>query len=144
MEDKSEQILEFLKKNSKLSLRQLAKKAGIPLTTAHNRIKKMQEEGVIKNYSVEVDYNKLGFGLCAYIMALIKHDSTHKSQQEIAKKILKLSFVESIDIITGEFDLLIKVRAKNIPQLNKLITKELRNIEGIDKTTTLFVLEEMN
>ncbi len=144
MEDKSEQILEFLRNNSKLSLRQIAKKAGIPLTTAHNRIKKMQKEGVIKNYSVEVDYSKLGLSLCAYIMASVKYDAMHKSQQEIAKKILKLSFVKSVDIITGGFDLLIKVRAKNISQLNKLITKELRNVEGIDKTTTMIVLEEIN
>lgn len=144
MEDKSEQILEFLKKNSKLSLRQISKKAGVPLTTAHNRIKKMQKEGIIKNYSVEVDYSKMGLGLCAYIMASVKYDSRHKSQQEIAKKILKLGFVKSVDIITGEFDLLIKVRAKNISQLNKLITKELRNVEGIDKTTTMLVLEEVN
>ncbi|MFH1664218.1 MAG: Lrp/AsnC family transcriptional regulator [archaeon] len=145
MQDKSEQILEFLKKNSRLSLREIAKKAGIPLTTAHNRIKKMQKEGIIKNYSVEIDYSKLGFSLCAYILALVNYNVKHSvSQQEIAKKILHLGFVETVDIITGEFDLLIKVRTKNVQQLNKFITKELRNIEGIDKTTTMIVLEEIN
>jgi len=145
MEDKSEQILEFLKKNSKLSSRELSRKTKIPLTTVHNRIKKMKEQGIIKKYSIEVDYNKLGLNLCAYIMASVNYDSKHKtSQQEIAKKLLKFHFVESVDIITGDKDLLIKVRTKNIQQLNKLITKDLRNTEGIDKTVSMIVLEEIN
>ncbi len=145
MQDKSEQILEFLKKNSRLSLREISKKTGLPLTTAHNRIKKMQKEGIIKNYSVEVDYSKLGFNLCAYIMASVDYNIKHRvSQQEIAKKILHLGFVESVDIVTGETDIIIKVRTKNVQQLNKFITKELRNIEGIDKTVSMIVLEEVN
>ena len=144
MEDKSEQILEFLMKNSKLSLRQIAKKSGVPLTTAHNKIKKMQKEGVIKNYSVEVDYPKMGFSLCSYIMASVNYSIKQKiSQQEIARRILKLGLVETADIITGEYDLMIKVRTKNIHQLNKFITKDLRNVEGVDKTTTMLVLEEI-
>ncbi len=143
MQDKSEEILEFLQKNSKLSLKQLAKKTGMPMTTAHNRIKKMEKEGIIKNYSVEVDYSKLGLSLCAYILASVKYETKKTSQEEISKKILKIPFIESVDIITGEFDLMIKTRTKNIQQLNRLITKELRNTEGIDKTTTMIVLEEI-
>ncbi len=141
--DKSEQILEFLKKNSKLSSRQISKKTKIPLTTVHNKIKKLKEQGIIKKYSIEIDPHKMGLKLCAYIMANVNYNLKHKiSQQEIAKKISRLPFVESADIITGEMDLMIKVRTKNVQQLNSFITKKLRNIEGIDKTITMIVLEE--
>jgi Lrp/AsnC family leucine-responsive transcriptional regulator len=144
MDSKNEQILEVLKRNSKLSFREISRKTKIPLTTVHHRIKKMRREGVIKKYCIEVDYSKLGLNLCAYIMASVNYNVKHKiSQQEIARKTLQLSFVESVDIITGGSDLLIKVRTKNVQQLNNLITKQLRNIEGIDKTTTMIVLEEI-
>jgi len=144
IDDKSNQILDFLKQNCKLSSRELSKKTKIPLTTVHNKIKKLKEQGVIKKYSIEIDYEKLGLKLCAYIMANVNYNINHKiSQQEIAKKINNLHFVESVDKITGDMDLMIKVRTKNIQQLNGLITKQLRNIEGIDKTVSMIVLEEI-
>lgn len=144
MEDKSTQILEFLQKNSKLSSREISNKTKIPLTTVHNRIKKLKADGIIKKYSIEVDYEKLGLKLCAYIMANVNYNVKHGiSQQEIARRILNLHFVESVDIITGDMDLMIKARTKNVQQLNSFITKKLRNIEGIDKTVSMIVLEEI-
>ncbi len=145
IDDKTEQILKFLSENSKLSSKELSKKTRIPLTTIHHRIKRLREEGIIKKYTIELDYDKLGMNFCAYIMASVNYNPKGKtSQKEIAKKIKKISFVESVDVITGDMDLLIKVRVKNMPQLNKLITQELRNIEEIDKTKTISVLEEVD
>ncbi|MBU2477375.1 Lrp/AsnC family transcriptional regulator [Candidatus Micrarchaeota archaeon] len=145
IDNKSQQILRILSENCKISSKELSKKTRIPLTTIYHRIKRLNQSGIIKKYSIEIDQKKLGVNLCAYIMASVHYDPEGKtSQKEIAKKIKKLNFVESVDIITGEMDLIIKVRAKNIQQLNKLITEELRNIKGIDKTITLTVLEEVD
>ena len=145
IDNKSQQILRILSENCKISSKELSKKTKIPLTTIYHRIKRLKESGIIKKYSIEIDQKKLGMNIVAYIMASVYYDPEGKtSQKEIAKKINKLHFVESVDIITGEMDLIIKVRAKNIQQLNKLITEELRNIKGIDKTITLTVLEEVD
>ncbi|MBU2477374.1 Lrp/AsnC family transcriptional regulator [Candidatus Micrarchaeota archaeon] len=144
MDHKSEQILELLRDNSRLSSREISRKTGIPLTTVHNRIKKMEEEGIIEKYSVEVNHEKLGLSLCGYVLCSIAHSIKKEVLwNELAEKIRKLGFVESVDVITGEMDLMIKLRAKNIQQLNKILMKDLRAIEGINDTTTMVVLEEV-
>ncbi|PIU21718.1 MAG: AsnC family transcriptional regulator [Candidatus Diapherotrites archaeon CG08_land_8_20_14_0_20_34_12] len=145
MDEKDRLILDVLKENSSLSHREIAKKTHIPLTTVHNRIKKMQKEKLIKKYTIQLDSEKLGLGLAAYIMVTVNQHIAGKkiSQQEIAKLIKKFSCVESADIVTGQTDLLVKVRCANIKDLDNFITKDLRSIEGIDKTISMIVLEEI-
>ena len=145
MDEKDCLILNVLKENSSLSHREISKKTHIPLTTVHNRIKKMQEEKLIKKYTVQLDNEKLGFGLAAYVMVTINQHIVGKkiSQQDIAKHIRKFSCVESADIVTGQTDLLVKVRCASIKDLDNFITKDLRSIDGIDKTVSMIVLEEI-
>ena len=70
VDEKDLRILEMLKQNCRLSEQKIARKTGIPMTTVHNRVKKMREEGIIEGYSVRLDYAKLGKPLTAY--ALLK------------------------------------------------------------------------
>ena len=143
-----EKILQALKENSTLSKRKIAKRMGVPLTTVFHRIKRMEKEGIIRKYTVITDPEKLGYGICAYILVSVKQnpaEGKRVSQQEIASYITKMfANVESVAIITGEFDLIIKARFKSIKQLNEFLTTKLRNIEGIDKTITSIVLEEIS
>jgi Lrp/AsnC family transcriptional regulator for asnA, asnC and gidA len=146
MDPIDEKILQALRGNSTLSKRKIAKKIGVPLTTVFHRIKRMEKEGIIRKYTVITDPEKLGYRICAYILVSVKQnpaDGRRVSQQKIASYITKMfANVESVAIITGEFDLIIKARFKSIKQLNEFLTTKLRNIEGIDKTITSIVLEE--
>lgn len=147
MDSKDELILQALRENSSASKRNIAKKTGIPLTTVFHRSQRMEKEGIIKKYTVDIDFDKLGYGICAFIFASIKQNPAEVesvSQQDIARTILKkFSRVESVSIVTGEIDLIIKARFKSIQQLNSFITKGLRNIKGIDRTITSIALEEI-
>jgi Lrp/AsnC family transcriptional regulator for asnA, asnC and gidA len=67
LDDRDFEILEALRENAKLSVFQLSKKTGIPPTTIHNRIKKLRQNGVITNYTIKFDREKLGQGFCALI-----------------------------------------------------------------------------
>ena len=67
MDNKDEKILELLRENSKLTTHQISKKTLIPITTIHNRIKKLEQEGIIKRYTLELDNKKLGKELAAFI-----------------------------------------------------------------------------
>ena len=58
MDEKDEQILQILLINSKLSTHQISKKTGIPITTVHNRIKKLTKKGIIKGYTIVIDHKK--------------------------------------------------------------------------------------
>lgn len=144
LDEKDKQILEALKQNAKLTTSRISKITAIPITTIHNRIKKLEKEGVIKNYTVNLNFEKLGKPLKAYISVTVMPISAKKiSQEDIGRKIKSFENVEAVDIVTGATDLIIQVRAGNMHDLNNFITHKLRNIEGIDKTQTMMVLEEL-
>lgn len=145
LDEKDLRILDVLKQDAKLTSSQISKKTLIPITTVHNRIKKLEKLGVIKGYTVVLDHQLLGEEVLVYILAKVNYNIPGKkiSQDEIAQKIKKDSHVEEANILTGENDIIVKARFSSIAQLNSFITKSLRNIEGIDQTKTMVVLNEV-
>lgn len=140
MDDTDEDILAELRKDAKVSLKQLAKKFGVPLSTLYQRIKKMEELGIIKNYTVELDWRKLGYGIKAYILVYV--DTTRlkemrKPQSEVLSELTRLPFVFAADMVTGDSDLLLMVRAKDTDDLGRVITERIQAIPGIVNTKTL-------
>jgi DNA-binding Lrp family transcriptional regulator len=140
IDDIDTDILAELRKDAKVSLKQLARKFGIPLSTLYQRIKKMEENGLIKNYTVELDWKKLGYGVKAYVLVYV--DTTRlkemrKPQLEILNELERLYCVYDADMVTGESDMLIKVRARDTDDLGKIITEKIQNIPGIVNTKTL-------
>lgn len=143
LDEKDKKILEILKENSKLSTHQISKKLLIPITTIHNRIKKLESFGIIKNYTVNLDYKKIDKELLAYVTVTVTYttpEGRKLHQEDIAKKIRKLYGVEEVDIVAGVTDILVKVRVKDIDELNDFVVRRLREIEGVDKTQTMIVL----
>jgi len=146
LDTKDMQILEILENDSKLSVKQISKLLKTPMTTVHNRIKRLEQSGIIKGYTLKIDYELIGKEIKAYIFStVIQNLSTGEklSQKSIAEKILKFPEVESVDIVTGSTDMIIIVRTRNVRELNELITSKLRKVNGVDKTQTLVVLEEL-
>ena len=142
MDEKDWKIFNYLLENSRAFVKDIAKSLNIPHSTVYERIKKMKSEGIIKKFTVLPDYKKLGLDICAYL--LISFDSkSSTSQEEVAKKIAKIESVYDVDIITGEWDILVKVRTENIDVLKEVILKKIREIQGVEKTETLVVLETL-
>ncbi|MFH1588724.1 MAG: Lrp/AsnC family transcriptional regulator [Candidatus Diapherotrites archaeon] len=146
IDSKDLEIIECLKQDASRSVRQIANKTKIPITTVHHRIKSLKEKGVIEKTTIKLDPEKMGLELSAYVLitAFSSFTSGEKvSQKKICKELSKFSGIELIDIVTGETDIIIKVRVKNIKELNKLILDKIREIPGVDKTNTFTVLEEI-
>ncbi|MBS3136009.1 Lrp/AsnC family transcriptional regulator [Candidatus Woesearchaeota archaeon] len=145
LDDKDRLIIDELVKDSRQTTGKLSKKLNIPITTIHNRIKKLSKEGIIINYTVNLDHNKLGRPVPAYVGVTINYNVQGKmiNQLEIAKKVSKLEGVYETYIMTGGSDILIKVLAKDINDLNKIVIEKLRSIEGIDKTQTAIILQKV-
>ena len=143
MDEIDEKILNLLVENSKQTTSRISKKTAIPITTVHNRIKKLEKEGIIKSYTLNIDHNKIGKPLTAYILITVNYelkDGTKVKQENIAKNIKKLNEVEEVHIVTGGTDIIIKTRFSDIKQMNTFIIDKLRSIQGIDKTQTMMVL----
>jgi len=145
LDKKDSIIIEVLKQNSSLSTQKIAKKTGIPITTVHNRIKKLEKGGVIKGYTVVLDNKKIGKPIAAYILITVDYKrlkEIKKSQYELAQRLLRNPLVESSAMVTGESDIIIKIRCSSVDELNEFVTIYLRNLEGVEKTQTAIVLNE--
>ncbi len=144
MDEKDYNILQMLKKNAKLTNKEIARKLMVPLTTVHNRIKKLEKSGSIKNYTVVLDDKKLG-SISAYVLLTVDYNMLKEkklSQYQLASKIRNHGCVEQASMVTGEHDILLKIRAKNMDELDNFVTKYLRNVEGVRRTETMIILNE--
>ena len=144
--EKDRDILSLLEKDSKLTIQQISIKTGLPITTIHNRIKKMEENGIIKGYTVVIDGKKLGIGINAYVLINVEYMTPNGkkiSQVDLAKKINKNPLVEETSILAGGADIIIKLHSRNIDELNDFIINKLRDMDGVKNTQTMIVLNEI-
>jgi Lrp/AsnC family leucine-responsive transcriptional regulator len=134
------QLMNELQKDCRQSLKKLARKLDMSITTIYDRIKKLEKEGVIKSYMALLDPDKVDKPVIAFIFIRIQYyppDSPEPlSQREIAKKIAMISEVSEVHIIGGEWDILIKARGKDLKEIGTLVIDKLRKIKGVDRTLT--------
>lgn len=140
IDKKDEMILSELKKNARNSTKKIATNIGIPRVTVHDRIQKMVKAGIIKSFNVSVDYKKIGFGTEVFIFVsfLPNHDI---SQRQLAKRIAKLPGVYEVRIISGEYDLILKVRGRTLEEIGELVVDKLRQLKGVGRTLTFASFE---
>ena len=140
LDKKDEIILTELKKNARNTTKNIGTNVKIPRITVHDRIKKMVNNGIIKSFTVIPDYNKIGLQTKVFIFISFSSD-TKVSQRELAKRIAKLNGVYEVHIVSGEYDLLIKVRGTSLEEIGKLVVDKLRELDGVDKTLTCACFE---
>lgn len=125
------QIINLLQEDSRLSFNRIARKLGISVGTALNRVKSLEERGVLKAYTVIVDPNKVGYSLTAVI--LIQAEGKHLL--DVEQEIAKMNNVVSVYDITGDFDIIVTARFKDRESLNTFI-KHLLTIPYVKRTVT--------
>ena len=144
IDEKDRKILEILEQNSNLSTHKISKKTLIPVTTINNRIKKLKKQGVIKKYTVEIDKKKLGFNLTAYILVSMSLDELKRENMKIKdlmKTIRNNPNVESVENVTGDVDMIVKMSVRDIHELNDYIVNSISYYKGVEKTRTALILE---
>ncbi len=139
------EILKLLQKNCRMTAKEIAKKIGSPITTVYAKIKRMEELGVIKQYKAILDSRKLDKGAAAFILTSFVYRPGGRekplSQRDVAKQIAAFPEVQEVHIITGGWDILIKVKADHVDTLGKFVMDKLRLIEGIENTLSCIVYE---
>ena len=145
LDEKDVAILQLIQENSKLTANQIAKKVNSPITTVFAKIKRMEEQGIIKQYRAILSPEKLSLGTASFILASVsyasKADETPVSQRAVAEEIARFPEVQEVHIITGDWDLLVKLRAENVDEVGRFVVDKLRLIKGLEKTLTCMVFE---
>jgi len=128
-------ILKALTLDARLSSRQLAKQCGISTSTALSRVKKLEEEGIIKGYSALVDHEKLGYALTVVTEITVSKGRLLEVESEIAK----LPNVCCVYDVTGLIDAIVIAKFKNREELSKF-AKRLLAMPYVERTNTHVVL----
>jgi len=145
LDEKDKIIIEVLKEHGDYTIRQIAKKTLIPSTTINNRIRKLKKEGVIKNFTVNLNHSKVNKGFLVYILIsanLLVLKEKKKSQYDLAKELRQLDFVERVDIVSGGTDIMTTIRVKDVEEFDKALLGKIQAIEGVDNTQSLIVIHE--
>ena len=145
LDEKDIAILALIQEDSKLTARQIGKKINAPITTVFAKTKRMEELGLIKEYRAILAPEKLSSATAAFILASVsyraKEDDTPISQRVVAEEIAKFPEVQEVHIITGDWDLLVKLRSESVDAVGKFVVDKLRLIKGLEKTLTCMVFE---
>jgi DNA-binding Lrp family transcriptional regulator len=143
--EKDLEILKILQENCRFRAKEISKKVTTPISTVFAKTKRMESEGIIKDYKAVLDAKKLGRGTTAFILVSFEQQTagqqTSPSQRDVAKEIAKLKEVQEVHIISGDWDMLAKVKAKDVDMIGKLVLDKMRLIKGVKRTLTCMVFE---
>lgn len=138
LDEKDLMILRELELDSSRNLRELAESLGMPRTTVQDRINKLKRMGVIKKFTVKLDKSKLGKSVTAFILVSFMPGS-EISQKALAHEMSTLENVEEAHLISGEWDILLKVRGSSMKEIGDLVIDKIRGMHGVARTLTCAV-----
>jgi len=138
MDDTDMEILRSLVENSRITISQMSKEIEIPDATISNRLKKL-EKNAIKQYTLILNPETLGLKVTAII--IIQTES--EKHENVEKELSILEEVSEVYSISGEYDILIKVWAHSIHELNRIVNSKIRSVDGVEDLTEMIVMERV-
>ena len=145
LDEKDMAMLRSLQADSKPSVKDVANRLNMPVTTVHSKVKRLEKEGVIKGYRAILDERKLQLGATAFVQATFSYrlagEEKVLSQRDVAREVARFSEVQEVHIISGDWDLLIKVKSRDVDSIGRFIVDKLRTVKGIEKTITCMVFD---
>ncbi len=140
LDKKDVQILRYLTEHGRDKISEISTNLGIPRATVFERMERLRKEGYIKQYTVKVDYEKIGYPILAYI--LINFDfHSDIDQTELARELAKLENVISASVIAGGWDILLMTVHRSMKELSNFVLGKLRSMEGIEKTLSVPIFD---
>jgi Lrp/AsnC family transcriptional regulator for asnA, asnC and gidA len=138
LDDTDLSILRLLRENARMSYLEMSRRTGIADATIQHRIKRMREKGLIK-FTVIVCPEASGYQVMAVMLVQTDTERHDEAKQALAA----LPEVTEVYGILGEHDLLIKVWAKNLEELNRTINDRIRAIDGIEDLAEMIMVERV-
>ncbi len=132
-------ILQILQENSKITNLDLSKKIGLSPAPTLERVKKLEQSGIVQSYHALVDPQAIGLNVKTFVLVSLAWQKEN-ALNNFMEKIKAIKEITECYIITGEADFLIKIICKDIPTYEQLLFKTLSQIEEIERLKTLMTL----
>lgn len=138
LDDTDLSILRLLRENARMSYQEMSRHTGISDATIQYRLRRLQERGHI-DFTVIVDPGLSGY----HVMAVMLVQTDTEKHDEAKQALAALPEVSEVYGMLGEYDLLIKVWAKDLEDLNRTINDKIRSIEGIEDLAEMVMAERV-
>lgn len=132
-------ILQELSRDSHQSVDRIAEQVGLSATPVRRRIKRLEEAGILKRYSIDIDLEKCGFGQLMYVYVKLK-SRDRDTISKFESRIQTLAEVPVCNLVTGAFDYILEVRTKDMQAYNTFLRDVLAELPGVFGIETSVVI----
>jgi len=136
LDDTDRAILRELQRNARTPFSEIARRIDMSSATVHDRVKRMEEEGVIRGYHAAVEPAALGLDIEAYVGLRIQQGAS----ETVLEKLEGVDAVQEVVLLTGELDAMMHIVVENTQELRELMFDRIANIDGIDRSQTMIIL----
>ncbi len=133
-------LLARLRDDARASLVTLARQVSLAHATVHQRVKRLLREGYVRGFYARLDYARLDLSLCAYIGIHAQQSAAFRVR--FVENLRHMPEIEELSWVTGDFDALVKVRARNPAHLQQVVFQLIQAGEPSMRTRTMIVLSE--
>ena len=120
----------------------IAREIDEPAATIHYNIKKLEKDGIIRTYKAVFDYRMIDEGFCAYMLIALC-SSEYAEPERIASQMARHKEVESVDILAGDWELLLKIRTKDQDEYFQFLKEIVSKEKGIENTNSIISLKQI-
>jgi DNA-binding Lrp family transcriptional regulator len=120
----------------------IAKSIHEPSATIHYNIKKLEREGAVKAYKAVFDHAKIDEGFCVFVLIALTPNE-YRNPTRFAGELAKHEEVESVDIVSGEWELIVKIRTKDQDEFYRFLRNVISETEGLQKTKSMISLKQI-
>lgn len=132
-------ILEILMQDANKPYTEVAKKVFVSGGTVHVRMNKLEEAGIVKGATLNIDHTKIGLDLTAFLGIYLAKSSLY---DEVFSALEKIPEISTIHYTTGNYNMFVRIHCRNTNHLKNLLHDKIQLIEGIVRTETIISLEE--
>ena len=132
-------ILAKLMEDAKKPYTEIAKEIHVSGGTVHVRMNKMEEAGIVKGASLNIDYSKLGYDITAFLGIYLDKSSLYET---VSEKLKEIPEVVGANYTTGNYSIFAKIVCKDTKHLRKVLHDKIQMIPGIQRTETFISLDD--
>lgn len=141
MDHMDQDILDYLTRNGRATHEEIGRKLNLSRPAVHQRVKKLEQTGVLKGYKADINWSALGMDLDAMIFIKSNGPRFHEMVQQVTAISIPDVAMKRVSRVSGDWCLIVEVRTNRPQNINKLIDA-LWELEGIRETSTTFVLAD--
>jgi Lrp/AsnC family leucine-responsive transcriptional regulator len=142
IDDLDRKILQMLRRDGRARNAELARECGVAPSTMLERVRRLEEQGVIQGYQAVIDLRCIGLTVHGFVMITLDRHNIQQIRQ-LEKDIETVPYVRACYHLTGRFDYMLHVAARDLNHLGELIKERIATIPGIGKLETFLVFSEI-